>query len=88
MEKIVKVGYGLKIVLDQREIFPDDPGMGTPAMVYHLKSGASATWWCCSDTGEIEGYDLNQAQLDYLRSLEDFVNGKVDAWYNLAEKAK
>jgi len=43
---------GWKLVLDKSEIIPDDPGAGTPAMVY-APNGDSATYNCAVDTGEI-----------------------------------
>jgi hypothetical protein len=46
---------GWKLVLDKSEIFPDDPGQGTPAMVY-APNGDSATYNCATDTGEIGDY--------------------------------
>lgn len=41
---------GYAVTLDSREVFPDDPGNGTPAMV-KSPSGASSTLWCAADTG-------------------------------------
>ena len=50
---------GYKIVFDSTEIFPDDPGNGTPLMVYGPR-GSSATYQCAMDTGEIENDRLTQ----------------------------
>ena len=46
---------GLRIELDASEIFPDDPGAGTPAMVYRNKGlcdECSGTFGCVIETGE------------------------------------
>jgi hypothetical protein len=78
---------GLRIKLDSAEIWPSDPGNGTPAMVYLF--GYSATYWCAADTGELtnesyshgDGYrDLNRAQLAWLQSpaIEEEVNTFVE----------
>ena len=69
---------GIRLVLDADEIFPDDPGQGTPAMVY--LGDYSGTYWCCYDTGELDcgaaGLDDNQvAWLDSVSNLVDkFMN--------------
>lgn len=42
--------------MDSREVYPDDPGNGTPAVV-DGPGGASATLWCAADTGELMGDD-------------------------------
>lgn len=43
-----------RIELDASEIYPDDPGNGTPAMVCGPK-GASGTFECVLETGEMQG---------------------------------
>lgn len=67
----------LRVVLDKREVFPDDPGNGTPAMVYYENQHGrfSATYWCACGEGELlddrgRTHQLTQAQLDWLDSLE------------------
>lgn len=81
MKKTLQGPNGLIIVLDSAEIFPDDPGAGTPAMV-HLGS-YSATYWCAADTGELDcgEYELSSAQLNWLQSeaIENEVNEFVEA---------
>lgn len=52
---------GIRIELDSEEIYPDDPGQGTPAMVY--KGNASATFWCAESEGELEGDRSNMVEL-------------------------
>lgn len=68
-------GFGLKIVLDRSQVFPDDPGQGTPAMVYSA-SGASATLWCAMSEGELVYSKtgniriLNDKQVEFLNSIQ------------------
>ena len=68
------VGKGLKIVLDRSEVFPDDPGAGTPAMVYDAK-GNCATFHVAMNEGELECGDvrLTAAQTAWLASQENAV---------------
>ncbi len=67
---------GIRLELDASEIVPDNPGEGTPAMVYCGRY--SATYGCAMDTGELtdggDTYDLSQHQLNYLSAMEDRVN--------------
>ena len=73
---------GLKVHLDASEIFPDDPGAGTPALV-KLRVGQktySASYWCAADTGELDcgDHQLTQNQCDWLNDIEDQVNGWIE----------
>lgn len=43
MKKSIPLGRGWSLALDSAEIIPDDPGAGTPAMVYG-PFGKSATF--------------------------------------------
>ena len=76
---------GLRIELDKNEVFPEDPGQGTPALVYKKLKGrilqCNSTFWCCQDTGVLEPwcgtkdwYDLTPEELNWLRNQEDTVN--------------
>ena len=86
-KKTLQGPNGLRILLNSCEIFPNDPGNGTPAMVQFF--GYSSTYWCAADTGELLGTDrwgnddvrdLTPRQLRWLQSPEvecevaDFVN--------------
>ena len=79
---------GIKIELDSREIYPDDPGNGTPAMVV-LRNGGCATYWCAQGEGEvIKGNDvieLSHAQKEWLNS--DSVDSAVTNCLNLRSTA-
>jgi len=62
----------LLVQLDKSQVFPDDPGQGTPAMIrcfeYH------ATYWCGVDNGlydsEDNQLDLTPEEIDWLQSIE------------------
>lgn len=62
----------LIVSLDRSQVFPDDPGNGTPAMVHSF--GFSATYWCAQDNGlenrNGEHMELTDAEVDWLGSLD------------------
>lgn len=67
---------GLRVELDSSEIYPDDPGQGTPAMVY--LPGSSSTFWRAVDCGSLydsQGRDveLTGTQQMWLQDQEDIV---------------
>lgn len=72
MKKTIQGPQGLRIVLDSAQIFPDDPGNGTPAIVELGR--ASGTYWCAADTGELicgsEERTLTITQLNWLQAEE------------------
>jgi len=86
-EKISFERGNLKLVLDQEQIFPKDPGQGTPAMIYlKTKDGeVCSTYWCYEGSGDIDGYELTDAQMQWLDSFSEQVYETTDAWYKLAE---
>lgn len=68
---------GIKLILDSSEIYPDDPGQGTPAMVE--KGNNSATYWCATGEGVVSdemGRDilLSRGALNWLNGLEGYVD--------------
>jgi len=67
---------GLRLVLDSAEIFPDDPGQGTPAMVY--LRGESATYWCALNEGEVDRQATNASQQAWLEAQEDTVSAFLE----------
>jgi hypothetical protein len=81
MRKTLTGPQGVRIELDSAQIFPDDPGQGTPAMVY--VGPESGTFWCAIDTGELicgaTEYQLSAAQLNWLRTQEDAVGEFMEA---------
>lgn len=81
-------GYGLRIVLDSSEIFPDDPGQGTPAMVYVVDRHASATYWCALNEGEIEDVQLTTTQSNWLELQENNVSEFIDKYTALIQEIR
>ena len=61
---------GWTVVADRRQVFPDDPGAGTPLMVYAPGARASGTLARVLDTAET---DTNTGQIEP-------VPGRVMAW--------
>lgn len=71
-----------RIVMDASEIFPDDPGNGTPIMVYG-PSSTSATYLCALDTGELEGmFSIPERVYNWLDNRAD----EVYTWLDNATK--
>lgn len=64
---------GLLVSLDRSQVFPKDPGMGTPAMVYLPFGKGSATYYCAADTGEVEDEPLTPRQGQWLNDIADEV---------------
>jgi hypothetical protein len=62
-----------RVELDSTQVIPDDPGAGTPAMVY-APSGASGTYWCVMDTAEIDGEEVPSFVLQWLEKIFDEVD--------------
>lgn len=72
--------YGIEIVLDASQIFPGDPGMGTPAIV--KKGRHTATFHCALDTGELGlgDYTLTKEESDWLASKESEVDAFMEEY--------
>ena len=72
---------GFRIDLDRSQVFPDDPGAGTPAIVTDRTGEYSSTFWCALDTGELLGdwgdLELPQRVLHWLddshAAVEEFL---------------
>lgn len=77
-------GYGLTVRLDPAQVYPDDPGQGTPAVV--SKGRYSSTLECALATGELSCGEnpLTKAQVDWLERIEPHVNTWLDAATELA----
>jgi len=61
------------VVLDPAEAFPEDPGQGTPSMLYG-PDDTSATFMCALDTGEIDGtQEIPSDVWRWLESISDDV---------------
>jgi hypothetical protein len=68
---------GYTLVLDPSEIIPDDPGAGTPALVYDPTRRHSSTYYCALENGDCDGYTLPDSVQFWLGS--DKVAAMVDA---------
>lgn len=66
----------IRIELDAAQIFPEDPGQGAPAMVYHRN--LSGTYWCAHDTGELDGVTLPPALYQWLDNQFDAVDAFME----------
>lgn len=76
---------GIEITLDPDEVFIDDPGQGTPAIVRNLRSGESGTFFCVLDNGRfMDGEELCPSQK---KCLEDKVDDVLE-WWNAVIKIK
>lgn len=77
MIRILRGPGGISLVLDPSEIFPDDPGNGTPAIVTVGDAGGS--YLCATDQGEVmDGRGrtvlLTEAQRTWLEAQADTVD--------------
>jgi hypothetical protein len=85
------MGPYITITLDAGEVYPKDPGQGTPAVVT-TRSGACATYECAVNTGLLmtddlmREYPLTEAQLKWLDAQEEFIEEFVTYWTR--EKSK
>lgn len=70
---------GIKLVLDAEEIHPDDPGMGTPMLVW--LRGESMTLNCAEDNSRDLG--CNEEQTEWIWEISDAANDWLDAQYSL-----
>lgn len=71
---------GLRLELDPAQVFPDDPGQGTPALVVLGKW--SATFTCALNEGVLDGpceRELTNAQMAWLEKQEEYVNRYLGA---------
>lgn len=78
---------GIKLVLEAKEIYPSDPGMGTPRLVYW--KGDTMTFDCALDNiAELIGCTYEQAEWAYnwLNSLEETAGLWLDYHHSIAER--
>lgn len=64
--------HGWTLIADRREVYPDDPGNGTPLMVYGPRMCGSGTLGRVLDTGEVD--DPNGAVIVVPQSVMDWLN--------------
>ncbi len=76
-KKTLRGPGGIRIELDRSEVFPNDPGNGTPALVYCR--GNTATYWCACGEGEVDGIMLSEGQMEWLENqsytIDSFLYG-------------
>ena len=74
---------GWTILADRREVFPQDPGQGTPLMVYGPKHKSSGTLTRVLDTGEADTARgrLEQVPPQVMAWLEDQADGAANWVY-------
>lgn len=65
--------------LDATEIYPDNPGNGTPIMVEYM--GAFATYNCAMGEGEIEGIELPREVMQWLDNHVNILDDWLDYHY-------
>lgn len=80
----------LHIELDPAQAFPNDPGMGTPALVVKRvgRKAYTGSWTCANDMGELDcgEYVLTEEELEWLSEHDDEVTKAVDAMFEAAAK--
>ncbi len=74
---------GIKLILDASEIYPSDPGQGTPAMI-ELETGETGTFWCVADVDGVDGKWLTNNQKQWVASLYEDVGNWETRFTNLA----
>lgn len=69
--QVIKGPNGLSLILDSKEIYPDDPGNGTPQLLRLRIDGTDAygTLNCAWHENEVDGYRLNDAQINWIDSI-------------------
>ena len=81
MKTVIPGPNRLKITLDSNEIFPNDPGQGTPAIVE--KGQCAGTFACALDTGILldkngNDYSLTPSEVRWLESQEQAVDNFIN----------
>jgi len=70
VKKTLRGPEGLILSLDSEEIFPDDPGSGTPALLSLPFGRGTGTYWCALQEGEVDGIPLTEKQSRWLEAVE------------------
>ena len=82
---VYNVPLRARVVCDETQIYPTDPGQGTPTMVYWGK--LSGTFNCCVNEGEIDGQPLPEEVVSWLRDIEELVDDWLTGQYKLIGKS-
>lgn len=82
-------GPGIRLILDVRQVFPDDPGNGTPAIVETRNGKFSASYNCALGTGELSGSGGNTRYLtsEQIRWLDEQLRHVEEVWRQGEERA-
>lgn len=75
-EYIKSQGLGVVVELDASEIYPNDPGMGTPVLVVDKLTNGTASWNCAINECETDEGPLSREAMDWLNQ----VTPQVEAW--------
>lgn len=68
MKTLLK-GPDITVEMDTEEIYPNDPGMGTPVLI-ELDNGDTGTWNYVTSEGETaDGTQLTEEQKEWLNSI-------------------
>lgn len=73
--------YGsYRLELDSREIVPNDPGSGTPALLY-APNKQTATFWCALDSGEMgDGTEIPKPVMSWLDRMAPTVENFIEQY--------
>ena len=85
MKEVIYGPGSVRIELDSSQVVPDDPGAGTPAMVFAPQG--SGTYWCVLDTGEVDDSTLTPEQYKWISSKEDYVTEFYEEAYRMIEES-
>lgn len=84
----IPLGNGWSIALRRDEVFPEDPGNGTPAMV-HGPFGVAATFWSAQAEGVASDKDWKQVDIpDNILSRIDRAEDAVAAYIDIVSAWK
>lgn len=88
-KQTVRLSRGWRVQLNADEVFPDDPGMGTPALVIG-PNNMTATWGCAIATGEVDCGDgvIPNEVLRLMEAIQDDVSDWEDHQFRLAAEKR
>ena len=68
MKQTLNGPRGAKLHIDPSQVFHDDPGAGTPALVEYKRHFGS--YWCVCDTADCDGITVPQDVINWLDGPE------------------
>ncbi len=87
----VLIAPGLVLHLSALEIYPDDPGMGTPVLFEDKRSGETMTWGCGFEGGNLVEI-IGARRMESAQRFIDEIAEAVGAWetyhWDAARKAQ